>query len=102
MSAPQEIAGAPPRIWNVSWPLIIGIAALAIPTAVTLGNETWSHEEGAHGPLVLVTAAWLLWRQWPELCRAAAPGKPWIVALGLAVSLLFYVFGEAFDFITLN
>ena len=89
-------------MWNISWPLVIGLAALAIPAAITLGKETWSSEEGAHGPLVLVTAGWLLWRQWPELRRRAAPGSPWIVALGLAVSLSFYIFGQAFDFITLN
>ena len=102
MSAPQQIAGEHSEGWTTSWPLIVGFAALAIPAAITLGKETWSSEEGAHGPLVLVTAGWLLWRQWPELRRRASPGSPWIVALGLLVSLLFYIFGQAFDFITLN
>ena len=102
MGAPQDIAEASPGKLNASWPLAIGLAALSIPAAITLGNQTWASEEGAHGPLVLVTAAWLLWRQWRELRRRGKPGGPWVVALGLAISLLFYIFGQAFDFITLN
>jgi exosortase len=85
-----------------SWPLAAGLLALSIPAAITLGNQTWSSEEGAHGPLVIVTAAWLLWRQWPEMRRRGTPGSPAIVAFGLALSLMFYIFGQAFDFITLN
>src|SRR5215475_3644112 len=102
MSAPQEIAVATPGKLNASWPLAVGLAALAIPAAIALGNQTWGSEDGAHGPLVLITAAWLLWRQWPDLKRHGVPGSPWIVALGLAISLVFYIFGQAFDFITLN
>ena len=102
MAVPQEIAADSSEKRNASWPLSVGLAALAIQAAITLGNQTWGSEEGAHGPLVLVTAAWLLWRQWPEISRRGVPGSPWIVALGLAVSLLFYIFGQAFDFITLN
>src|SRR5580704_3751929 len=102
MSAPSDIAGASPAKASLSWPLVVGLVALAIPAVISLGNETWSSEEGGHGPLVLVTAGWLLWRQWPEISRRGVPGKPWIVALGLAVSLLLYIFGQAFDFITLN
>jgi exosortase len=82
------------------WPLILGFAALAIPTAITLGGQTWSTEAGAQGPLVLFTGAWLLWRIAPELRQDAAPGL-WPVSAGiLVVSLATYVFGRAYDFVT--
>ena len=83
-----------------SWPLVLGWCALAIPAIGIVANQTWSHEEGAHGPLVLFTAAWLLWRQLPELRRNAVPGQIWIVGILMAVSLAVYIFGQAFDFIT--
>ena len=102
MSIPQDTAGALDGKSNFSWPLVIGLCALAIPAAYTLGRETWSHEQGAHGPLVLFTAAWLLWRQMPEIRRRGVPGRAWIVAVGMAVSLAMYIFGQAFDFITMN
>ena len=102
MSTEQDIAG--PSRWRLefSWPLVIGLMALAIPAALTLGKETWSSEEGAHGPLVLFTAAWLLWRQAPEIRRHGSSGNAWIVTAGLTISLLLYIFGQAFDFVTLN
>ena len=102
MSIPQDAAGALDAKPGFSWPLAVGLCALAIPAAYTLGRETWSHEEGAHGPLVLFTAAWLLWRQMPEIRRRGVPGRTWIVAAGMVLSLAMYIFGQAFDFITMN
>jgi exosortase len=84
------------------WPLIAGFAVLAIPTAITLGDQTWSSDTGAQGPLVLCTGAWLLWRQAPEFRRLATAGNPWITAALLIVALACYVFGRAYDFITLE
>ena len=85
-----------------SWPLILGAAALAIPTFLILAANNWSREEGAHGPLVLATAAWLLWLQWPAIRKEGVPGKGWAVASLLGFALLLYVTGQAFDLITLS
>ncbi|HWY60335.1 MAG TPA: exosortase V [Rhizomicrobium sp.] len=82
------------------WPLIVGFCALAIPAINVMATQSWSHEDGAHGPLVLFTAAWLLWRQLPEIRRNKAPGRPWVVAVVIAVSIVMYIFGQAFDFVT--
>ena len=83
-----------------SWPLVLGGGALAIPALNIIANQTWSREEGAHGPLVLFTAAWLLWRQLPEIRKEAVPGQTWIVAVIMAVSLVLYIIGQAFDLVT--
>ncbi len=89
-------------ILATSWPLILGAAALAIPTFAILATGTWSHEEGAHGPLILATAAWLLWLQLPAIRKQGSPGNAWIVAFLLAFSLVFYIAGQAFDLMTLS
>lgn len=102
MPPPREIAVSSDAKPAWSWPLVAGLIALALPAGYTLSRETWSSEVGAHGPLVLITAGWLLWRQAPELRRHGVPGNAGVVAAGLAVSLLLYIFGQAFDFITLN
>ena len=85
-----------------SWPLILGAAAVAIPTLLILAANNWSREEGAHGPLVLATAGWLLWLQWPAIRKEGVPGKGWAVALLLGLALLLYVIGQGFDLITLS
>lgn len=84
------------------WSLPAVLAILAIPTMVTLGDQVWSKESGAHGPIVLVTGLWLLWRKLPQLREMATPGSGWLTALMLVVALPVYVFGRAYDFISLE
>lgn len=83
-------------------PLALAFALLAIPTCITLGQQVWSREYGAHGPIVLGTGAWLLWRQIPEFRKEGVPGNPFLTALILLPSLALYGFGRAYDFISLE
>jgi exosortase len=85
-----------------AWPLIVAFVILAIPTALTLAGQTWSTEAGAQGPLVLCTGAWLMWRLRPEFAEQGAPGNPLVTTAMLVVALVFYIFGRAYDFITLE
>jgi exosortase len=84
------------------WPVAIALAALGIPTAITLGQQVWSTETGAQGPIVLFTGIWLIWRQAASLGKQAVPGAPWLTALMAAGGLVLYVFGRAYDFISLE
>lgn len=45
--------------------MIAGSIVLAFPTMLYVARESWSTEEGAHGPIVLMTGLWLLARLWP-------------------------------------
>jgi exosortase len=82
--------------------LAFGFAALTVPTLISLAQQSWSHEFGAYGPIVLVTGLWLLWRQVPELRQAGEPGSPWLTAPILILALASYAFGRAYDFLTLE
>lgn len=101
-AAEAKIQATPMAPLLRSWPLVLAFALLAIPTAITLGEQVWSREAGAHGPIVLATGVWLLWRKSDELRANAMPGKYWLTALGLALSLPLYVFGRAYDFISIE
>lgn len=81
---------------------MLGFAVLAVPTAVSLAEQVWSRESGAHGPIVAVTGVWLLLRKGPELRAAGQPGAGWLTWLILALALPLYVFGRAYDFISLE
>lgn len=85
-----------------AWVIALGMALLAIPTIVTLGEQVWSQESGAHGPIVLVTGLWLLWRKRDEMRAAAVPGSDWLTIPAMTASLALYVFGRAYDFISLE
>jgi exosortase len=82
--------------------LLLGLLALGIPTALTLGDQVWSSEAGAHGPIVLGTGLWLIWREFPTLRALRSPGSAWLTAVGLVGSLALYVFGRAYDFISIE
>ncbi len=84
------------------WPLIAAMALLGVPTLISLGRQVWSTEAGAHGPIVLATGLWLIWRQGEALRSQAKPGNPLLTAAALLASLGFYVFGRAYDFISLE
>lgn len=103
MSAPTARSSFLPRGGSpADWILLLALLSLAIPTTLRLADQTWSKEFGAHGPIVLFTGAWLLWRAIPRMQALASPSRPWLTGLGVVVSLLLYVVGRAYDFISLE
>jgi exosortase len=74
------------------WVLLAGLAALVIPTMIAVARNSWSTEQGAHGPIVLATGIWLLLRQWPREPGATEPGKGWVVVTLLALFVPSYIF----------
>lgn len=101
-SAALPSLGEVTRLVVARLPLIVGFAALAVPTLRALGAQVWSRESGAHGPIILATGLWLLWRALPRMREEGQPGSPWLTALLLSLALLLYIFGRAFDFISLE
>jgi exosortase len=61
--------------------LLIGLLAVAIPTMIFVASETWTGEQGAHGPIVLMTGIWLLWREWPGVKNLSSAPAIWKVLL---------------------
>lgn len=82
--------------------LLLGLGVLAVPTILALGQQVWTTEAGAHGPIVLAVGAWLLVRGLTVVKPAVKPGSFTLTVAGLLISLAFYVFGRAFDFISLE
>ncbi|MBY9064668.1 exosortase V [Sphingomonas yunnanensis] len=80
-----------PSLSRSAWLLLIGCIALATPTMITVARFSWSTEQGGHGPLVLATGLWLLWREVPRVWPLRRPGSALVVALLLPICLLFYL-----------
>jgi exosortase len=81
---------------------VIAGAVLAVPTLLRLGQQIWGREFGEHGPIVLFTASWLIWRKWPALKAEARPGIVVLAIAGIVASLVVYVLGRAFDLLVLE
>ncbi len=104
MSDTPSVRGGAPRLGGrlQSLLLLIVLLGVAAPTLYRLGVQVWSQEFGAHGPIVLATGAWLLWRRMPDMSADARPGPVAITILASVVSLAVYVFGRAYDLISLE
>ena len=86
---------ASPRPPSVDWGrvasrhalLVVGALALFLPTIARLGAGPWSTEAGVHGPLVLATGLWLIFRRGDEIRELARPGAlaPALAAMLIAV-----------------
>jgi exosortase len=71
--------------------LAVGCAVLVLPTMVQVVRETWTTEQGGHGPLVFVTGVWALWRELQAQKPEPSPGKLSLSLLLLTVTLGLFV-----------
>jgi exosortase len=69
--------------------LALGCLALFLPTMLQVARDSWSTEQGGHGPLVLATGIWALWRELNASKVQARPGAliPSLLLLGLMLGL---------------
>ena len=84
---------------SINWKtavLLLGVASLVIPTLLSLATRHWSISSGAHGPLILVSGTWLLWREREGLhFRPGSISGGWLLLL--LPLLLLYAFGRGFQ-----
>jgi exosortase len=62
--------------------LALGSAVLVLPTMFQVATDSWSTEQGGHGPLVLATGIWALWR---ELKGKKVETRPGNLLVGLPI-----------------
>jgi len=75
--------------------LVVGFAALYVPSCWMLAERIWPTDEQGHGPIILAVSIWLLYNKRHEL--AASQPRP-SMALGLPLLLLglaMYVLGRS-------
>ncbi len=85
------------------WPVAVGFLLLAVPTFLRLGQQAWSTDAGAHAPIVLATGIWLLFQIGSErLEKDRTEANGLFLGAGLAGALTLYIFGRAYDFISLE
>ena len=74
--------------------LLVGCALMVVPTMIGVAKVSWSTEQGGHGPIVLATGIWLLWRELRDSTAVREPPRPWIGSVALACFLTIYVLGR--------
>lgn len=101
--APSSGNGAnAPRWVGRYWPVIAGGTIFAAPALLAVGRAVWTTEQGAHGPIILLTGLWLLMRdasgmpgeaarRWSRAGRAALAA---VVVAGALLAVFCAVIGK--------
>ena len=55
-----------------------------------VGQFNWTTEQGGHGPIVLATGVWLLWRELKTSPAERKPGNIWVGAISVGILLAIY------------
>lgn len=79
---------------SAHWFLILGLAAMILPTLASVARDSWSTEQGAHGPVVLATGVWLVLRMRPAFLPLVRPGLPLLATIGLVITFAVYALGR--------
>ena len=82
--------------------LLAACLSMVLPTLYSLATGPWTSEAGVQGPIVLATGTWLLLRRLPEIRAKAVHGSLPIAAAMLLIAIPLYIFGRAFDFISIE
>lgn len=82
--------------------MVLGLTTIVAPTIVSLARQHWSSPEGAHGPIILATGCWLVWRLRDVLRREAVPMTSSAWLLLFASLALIYAFARAFGILSLE
>ncbi|HWW64858.1 MAG TPA: exosortase V [Sphingomonadaceae bacterium] len=85
------------RPLRAHWLVLLGAAVAAIPTLVSVARFSWSTEQGAHGPIVLVTGIWLVMQRWAPLRATARRGQTAIALAVMIPCLLLYILARITD-----
>lgn len=89
----------PDALWKSSWPILLGLLALFIPTYKFMAVTLWPQEEYAHGPIILAIVLWLTWLGRAKLRDDGQKKNPVGGALLLIFGLLLYVVGRSQDIV---
>src|SRR5712691_5736893 len=77
-------------------PVALGLAVMYVPTYVDLAHGLWQQEAHAHGPIILVVVAWLVWRQRAALASEGAGRSASLAGWAmLAFGLMVYAVGRS-------
>jgi exosortase B len=77
--------------------LLLGVAAMYLPTYWAASQGLWQSDELEHGPIILVLVAWLFWQARKRIAaESTAPAHAFGWPL-FAAGLVLYGFGRAFS-----
>lgn len=80
----------------LTWlPIVIGLAAMFLPTYYYLDQQLWNTEENAHGPIVLLVSLWFFWQKRQILLASTTTPNTIMGGAILIIGILTYALGRS-------
>lgn len=98
-------ASVPGRAGAITWPdfvYLTGLAAIVVPTMIDVARDSWTTEQGAHGPIVLVTGIWLLVRELRASPVRVHPGSAIVTLFTFLPLLIVYCLTRITDIVEIE
>ena len=92
LTPPDAVALPSPRAWA---PVAVGLAALLLPTWLSLHATLWNEEAYEHGMIIVAVFWWLAWRARPALLALPPKPSPVAAAALLLPGLFLYFVGRS-------
>lgn len=78
--------------WRLSYfVLLAAFLIFVLPPMIEVAQFNWSTEQGGHGPIVMATGLWLLWREGMAARSLIRPGNAIVGTAALALLVPLYV-----------
>ncbi len=82
-------------MWKSSWPILLGLCVLYLPTIYTFAKTVWQSEDQAHAPIILMAVTFIFWQKRDYLIGETQQKlNPVIGWMMLLFGLLLYVIGR--------
>jgi exosortase B len=85
-----------------SWPVLLGLLLLYVPTYVRLAHDVWQTPDSIHGALFVVLAAWMIWSRRAALLMTPSATRLYAGAALFLLGLLLFVIGRSQDLLQLE
>jgi exosortase len=84
-SSATAVNGGIPPWWKEHWFLLLAAIVMAVPGLLALARNYWSTEQGAAGPIILITGLWLLHHEAKGARTVHDRAARWLVPAGLLI-----------------
>lgn len=82
---------SPKWLTLANFALLVGMLSLVAPTLFQVARDTWTSEQGGHGPLVLATGLWAVWREIKTRKPNLQPGRMAVGLPPLCAALIVFI-----------
>lgn len=90
------------KLLENTWPILLGILVMYVPTVSYLMQTLWSSDQQAHGPLILMIVAYLFWQKKDQVILTSNKIESIVGGLFLLLGACSYIVGRSQEIVALD